>query len=59
MKAGVGGNNRKRRKIEREVIQVIALRALRSQGRRRKLTEERNLHQAQDQDQEVLHEKPS
>lgn len=57
VRAGVEENNRKRRKIEREVIQAIVLRVHRNQGRRRRHIEERNPHQAQDQDREVQVEK--
>ena len=59
MRAEVEENNQKRRKIEREAIQVIALKVPQSQGRRRKATEERNHLQVQDQDLEVPHEKQS
>jgi hypothetical protein len=49
--------NQKRRKIEREVILVIALRVPQNRGKRRRLIEERNPPQARDLNQEVLHEK--
>lgn len=59
VRAEVEENNPKRRKIEREAIQVIVLKVPQNQERRRKATEERNRLQVQDQDQEVPHEKQS
>jgi hypothetical protein len=51
--------NRKRRKIEREAIRVIALRVPQNRGKRRRIIEERNHPQVQDQNPEVRHESQS
>ena len=56
MRAGVEGNNQKRRKIAREAIQAIALRAPQNPERRRKHIEGRSPHLVQDQDREQVHD---